>query len=257
MAGLAHRRPLIWLVTLGWCLVASGIPLPVSGVKERGGWPARRVAKDRSRPFPCMDSPCGCASAQQCLTSCCCHTPAERLVWARRCGLEVAVLEALERLVAPAAPPECIATAEGTCTASAPAAEAASPCCSNGAAGGAASARGTADSHDTGGAMVAVDTPPHSGAGQPDPTGVQHGKKLPAGDEPGGGADRSTPVVLRAMLACQGVALDGVSVAIPLPTLPVRPCGDTLIVSAATPRDRFSGGQRDRPEPPPPRSGAV
>ncbi|HEV2969476.1 MAG TPA: hypothetical protein VGY55_05750 [Pirellulales bacterium] len=41
------------------------------------------VQKDKSQPFPCMNSPCGCKDAEQCWRHCCCHTLAERLEWAR------------------------------------------------------------------------------------------------------------------------------------------------------------------------------
>ena len=37
--------------------------------------------------FPCMDCPCGCNSAEQCWRSCCCHTLAERMDWAREHGV--------------------------------------------------------------------------------------------------------------------------------------------------------------------------
>jgi len=61
------RRITTWLAILGYTLVASGLPLPLGGV----GVPAARdtattkrlAAKDRSRPFPCMDKPCGCDTA--------------------------------------------------------------------------------------------------------------------------------------------------------------------------------------------------
>lgn len=32
--------------------------------------------------FPCEDCGCGCASALECWTNCCCHTPIERARWA-------------------------------------------------------------------------------------------------------------------------------------------------------------------------------
>ncbi|MBX3360419.1 MAG: hypothetical protein KF912_10080 [Phycisphaeraceae bacterium] len=40
-----------------------------------------------SEPFPCQSHSCGCATAQQCWTSCCCNTPHQRLVWAVRNGV--------------------------------------------------------------------------------------------------------------------------------------------------------------------------
>ena len=41
-----------------------------------------------SEPFPCQSHSCGCATAHQCWTSCCCYTPHQRLVWAGRNGVE-------------------------------------------------------------------------------------------------------------------------------------------------------------------------
>jgi len=88
-------------------LVASGLPLPLGGLTDPamavGGEEvaaARLAAKDRSTPFPCQDKPCGCNSAKQCFSSCCCHTPKELLAWARANGLEPAVLTALTHRVA-------------------------------------------------------------------------------------------------------------------------------------------------------------
>ncbi len=34
--------------------------------------------------YPCESCACGCASAHECWTACCCHSPAERLAWAIR-----------------------------------------------------------------------------------------------------------------------------------------------------------------------------
>jgi hypothetical protein len=59
-----------------YLLAVAGVPLPAG------------PQKDRSRPFPCMDRPCGCKDAAQCWTSCCCTTPRERLAWARQQGIE-------------------------------------------------------------------------------------------------------------------------------------------------------------------------
>ena len=60
---------------LNWLVLTLGIPLP--------NW----QAKDRSRPFPCMGSVCGCHSAEKCWRSCCCHTNSEKLAWAKRNGV--------------------------------------------------------------------------------------------------------------------------------------------------------------------------
>ena len=85
-------------------LIASGLPLPLDGFSSDVQATGRLAAKDRSRPFPCMNKPCGCRSAQQCFTSCCCHPPGETLAWAKARGLEPAVLAALASRVAAAAP---------------------------------------------------------------------------------------------------------------------------------------------------------
>lgn len=77
----ASRFAAVVLALAGYLVAATGVPLPVvSGVAIQ--------AKDRSEPFPCMDRPCGCHSAMQCWTSCCCTTPAERLAWARERGIK-------------------------------------------------------------------------------------------------------------------------------------------------------------------------
>ena len=91
-------RSVAWLSLGCHLLVASGLPLPV--VAPPADAPSNRVTKDRSRPFPCMDKPCGCATAEQCFANCCCHTPAQRLAWAKAHRVEPAVLAALERRVA-------------------------------------------------------------------------------------------------------------------------------------------------------------
>jgi len=46
--------------------------------------PAR---KDRSRPYPCQDRPCGCASADECWHHCCCMTNKQKVAWASEHGV--------------------------------------------------------------------------------------------------------------------------------------------------------------------------
>jgi hypothetical protein len=66
------RRRLAAAVTLcAYLAAALGLPLPASPPREKG------------QPFPCMDHPCGCQTAEQCWTSCCCLTAEERWAWAR------------------------------------------------------------------------------------------------------------------------------------------------------------------------------
>ena len=96
---MPFNRTLVWIVTLTHTLLASGLPLPFgAGRGQDSGASVRHpVSKDRSRPFPCMDSPCGCGTAEQCFESCCCHSVAERAAWARRRGIDADVVAALER----------------------------------------------------------------------------------------------------------------------------------------------------------------
>src|SRR5580704_13259285 len=59
-----------------------GLLLGIAGV------PVITVAKkDRSRPYPCQDRPCGCASADECWHHCCCMNNKEKLAWARENGV--------------------------------------------------------------------------------------------------------------------------------------------------------------------------
>jgi len=73
---LAFRRCTSGLLLAAFVVTAAGIPLPS----------ANRLPKN-GEPFPCMTSGCGCNSAEQCWRSCCCHTLAERLAWARKQGV--------------------------------------------------------------------------------------------------------------------------------------------------------------------------
>jgi len=70
-------RSVSFLLLANWLLLALGIPLPI---------PLSR-AKDRSNPFPCMNSPCGCQTAEKCWRECCCFTNQEKLVWAKQNGI--------------------------------------------------------------------------------------------------------------------------------------------------------------------------
>lgn len=53
--------------------VACFFPVPVRPIKDEG---------TDSENYPCRGSLCGCRTAHQCWTSCCCTTPEERLAWA-------------------------------------------------------------------------------------------------------------------------------------------------------------------------------
>lgn len=45
-----------------------------------------RVAKVHSVPFPCQNRPCGCRSADSCLSKCCCFTAEQKVAWAQMHG---------------------------------------------------------------------------------------------------------------------------------------------------------------------------
>ena len=97
-------RVLRWSVLCGYLLLAAGVPLPVGralrGDRLSTAASERAAAKDRSQAFPCMDSPCGCLSADQCFQDCCCHSPAQLLAWANRHDVALDVLRSLELRVA-------------------------------------------------------------------------------------------------------------------------------------------------------------
>ena len=114
-----QRRATTWLAIVGYAVLATGMPLPLGMPAPRGDavTETRLATKDRSQPFPCMDKPCGCATAKQCFANCCCHTPAERLAWAKAHKVEPAVLVALERRVAAEVAPK--EPAGGCCAATA------------------------------------------------------------------------------------------------------------------------------------------
>jgi hypothetical protein len=57
-------------------LAVLEIPLPVF------------VHKESSQPFPCQNHPCGCQTAEQCWSNCCCFTPEERWAWAKAHNVE-------------------------------------------------------------------------------------------------------------------------------------------------------------------------
>jgi hypothetical protein len=82
--GRRHRRGFVAaLLIINQFAVASGLPLPASAAAMNS-----TVKKDLSKPFPCMNRPCGCLNADQCWHSCCCFTMREKLAWAEANGVE-------------------------------------------------------------------------------------------------------------------------------------------------------------------------
>jgi hypothetical protein len=76
---------LLWSLAMVYGLACLGMPLraPVATSVP--------ASKDRSQPFPCMDRPCGCQTAEQCWRDCCCFTPQQRAAWAQRHGVAGAI----------------------------------------------------------------------------------------------------------------------------------------------------------------------
>jgi hypothetical protein len=66
-----RRRLCAGLTLAAYLAAALGVPLPASG-----------RPKDSHTPFPCQNHACGCVTAEQCWTSCCCFTPEQRWAWA-------------------------------------------------------------------------------------------------------------------------------------------------------------------------------
>ena len=66
-------QPKICSLVLLLSIVASILPMPT--VRRSHG-------KDTSKPFPCQNRPCGCASAEQCRKQCCCSSGAAKLAQA-------------------------------------------------------------------------------------------------------------------------------------------------------------------------------
>ncbi len=77
-----YIRKLINLRRLaGWAslMVVCAVVLPIPFTPT-----ARNTSeKDTSEPFPCMNRPCGCLSADQCWKKCCCFTNEQKVAWAK------------------------------------------------------------------------------------------------------------------------------------------------------------------------------
>jgi hypothetical protein len=103
----SSRRVVLVALLLGHLAAAAGFVVPIPG---RG--------KDTSRPYPCMDRPCGCTSYEECWAGdCCCFTLQEKVAWVRAHGVQPPA-----RAVQAAEPTEA-ACGEGACPCCAPRAE--------------------------------------------------------------------------------------------------------------------------------------
>ena len=223
----SQRRLITWCAVLGYALIVSGLPLggvgPVGGLSTAA---AKRLAgKDRSTPFPCMDTPCGCVSAQQCFTECCCRSPAETLAWARANGVTADVLLALQqRAAGPAA-----VKARGCCATSG--AEDLSEVCFE--YDYLASSAGAADEPEVDDATPAEETPGRF--------------VMPLSER---------TVVLKSLLACGGLLTEWLAAAGCLPPAAVVAVAADGWPPAVLPvLDAEFLGERDEPAAPPPRVG--
>jgi hypothetical protein len=237
------RRITTWLAIFGYTLVASGLPLPLGSVapSTQESPAAKRLAgKDRSRPFPCMDKPCGCATAEQCFTNCCCNTPAETLAWAKAHAVEPAVLEALARRVASGR--QAVAKVEKTscCASKAPAAEAS--CCTSKHAATFVFEDEELCSDDRW--LAAVPASIES---------VGCDKESPTADEPSY-QPRSRTVTLRGMLACGGIVAEWFAAGAALPPPRVEVSLAIRVLDVCTPADEACESPRASPAAPPPRA---
>lgn len=279
IAAFCRRRRWVTSVALAfYALVVSGLPLPLGAVSVQGRFDPvgdqLLAAKDRSRPFPCRDKPCGCVSAEQCFKKCCCHTPAQLLAWAKRNDLEPTVLAALEQRVATEAPAvasaaSCCATptiiAKAACCA-ADASPAASSqvitnCCSTGGApdaGGAARVSVAGDPEPHAAADVCGDFRSRSAAGECADRctrALEAAAENDPTDEPADEPLSRHTVVLKAMLACGGIVAEWFSIGgAPPPSAVVAvACVSPLAVTLVD-RDESLRPRHVVPDVPPPRA---
>ena len=68
------RKAVACLLLLSFCVAVLPIPVPTFRVPE----------SNSSERYPCKGGTCGCNSAEQCWTNCCCNTPAQRMAWAKK-----------------------------------------------------------------------------------------------------------------------------------------------------------------------------
>lgn len=67
----SSRRICVGLMLVSYLLTVTGFPVRASTSKHGG------------QPFPCQDHDCGCVSAEQCWTNCCCFSREQHVVWAK------------------------------------------------------------------------------------------------------------------------------------------------------------------------------
>jgi hypothetical protein len=97
------RRMISGLLLLWLGLLQFPLPFSVRATESASN------GKDLSTPYPCMNRPCGCRSAEDCWKSCCCTTKAERIAFVLENGLEMpaALVDAADEESTPAEPKAC------------------------------------------------------------------------------------------------------------------------------------------------------
>jgi len=99
------------LTLFSFVIAAVPIPLPVM--------PISLTAVGGEEPFPCQGSRCGCHSAKQCWTACCCRKPSERKRWAEEQQVRPPAYAILHDGSASAAQEQPVAPAGRSCCAAA------------------------------------------------------------------------------------------------------------------------------------------
>jgi len=180
--------------------------------------------------------PCGCATAEQCFTKCCCNTPAETLAWAKAHAVEPAVLAALEQRVASNRPAVVKVANNSCCSSKAPVAK--ESCCTI--------KHPAAVTED--GDLCSMDA---SRAATPSMPEKATTKEVPPADEPGEPQSRS--VTLRAMLACGGIVAEWFAAGAALPPPRIEVSLVMHVIDVCTPGDEAGESLAASPAAPPPR----
>lgn len=92
------------MLLLSFCCAV--LPIPYDKVEHH--------EHDSSEAFPCQSCGCGCKTAEQCWTNCCCYTPTERLAWAKKNKVSPPKYAVLSEAGAPDATPIHL-TGEDSC----------------------------------------------------------------------------------------------------------------------------------------------
>ena len=185
-----------------------------------------------------MDKPCGCATAEQCFTSCCCNTPAETLAWAKAHRVEPTVLAALEQRVASGSQLAKKATKSSCCSSKAPVTE--ESCCTS-------RQPATVVFEDT-----KICSYEQSLATKPSIPEKVTTEEVPPADEPAEPQSRS--VTLRAMLACGGIVAEWFAAGAALPPLRLEVSLVMHVIDTCTPGDEVGESLAASPAAPPPRA---